>query len=128
MKTIRPALVEKFGFVPVLEMYRQAAIRCQKARLWELSRDWASRGIAMYGEDAARPEVVEDLRKRVEYASSKLDVLGAEQSRSDIKTVTVQVGGVVLETLTCVECGVNFQRPRTRGRKPTRCPSCSAMA
>jgi hypothetical protein len=32
MSSIRPALIERFGVVPVVEMYRQAAIRCQKAR------------------------------------------------------------------------------------------------
>lgn len=34
MDNIRAALCEKFGRVPVIEMYRQAAIRCQKARDW----------------------------------------------------------------------------------------------
>ncbi len=127
MVTIRPALVEKFDAVPVIEMYRQAAIRCQKAKLWEVARDWASRGIAMYGEDAARPEVVEDLRRRVEYATSKIDASRAKPRRSKVETITIQVDGVVFEALTCVKCGVNFQRARTRGRKPKECPSCRAL-
>jgi predicted Zn-ribbon and HTH transcriptional regulator len=29
-----------------------------------------------------------------------------------------------LETLVCGECGQTFQRSRTRGRKPQRCPNC----
>ncbi len=32
MDVIRPVLAEKFGSVPIIEMYRQTAIRCQKAR------------------------------------------------------------------------------------------------
>jgi len=35
MTAIRPALFEKFGRMPVLDTYRQAAIRAQKARDWE---------------------------------------------------------------------------------------------
>jgi DNA polymerase-3 subunit epsilon len=30
----------------------------------------------------------------------------------------------VIETLTCIDCGSNWQRPRVRGRKPHRCPDC----
>ncbi|MGA7271907.1 MAG: hypothetical protein WB239_12620, partial [Acidimicrobiia bacterium] len=69
---IRDALFEKFGQVPLIEMYKQAAIRNQKARRWERSLEWAQRGLAVYGDDAARPEAVEDLRMRVERAKSKL--------------------------------------------------------
>lgn len=32
---------------------------------------------------------------------------------------------VELETLICSECGHTFQRHRTRGRKPLRCPGCA---
>jgi hypothetical protein len=31
--TIRPALIEAFGGVPLIDFYKQAAIRCQKARM-----------------------------------------------------------------------------------------------
>jgi hypothetical protein len=129
MERIRPALVEKFGAVPVIEMYRQAAIRCQKAKRWETAQDWASRGIAIYGEDAARPEVVEDLRKRVQYAIAKIEsASGRRPPRPSVQTVTTDVDGVVLETLTCTRCGTSFQRVRTRGRKPKECPSCRGLA
>jgi hypothetical protein len=72
METIRHALLEKFGIVPVIELYRQAAIRCQKAKAWESARIWAERGLSVYGDQCARPEVVEDLHKRVAYAEAKL--------------------------------------------------------
>jgi hypothetical protein len=50
---IRPALLERFGAVPVIEIYRQAAIRWSKAKHWPAVRDWAERGIAVYGDRAA---------------------------------------------------------------------------
>lgn len=124
MEAIRPALVEKFDAVPVIEMYRQATIRCQKAKLWELARDWASRGIAMYGGDAARPEVVEDLRKRVAYATAKIDAAATPSRRP--QPAAPPPGGSGVESLNCVQCGNQFQRERTRGRKPKKCPSCRA--
>ena len=34
----------------------------------------------------------------------------------------------VTESLLCLTCGVTFERPRTRGRKPKACPSCRGMA
>lgn len=73
MVTIRPALLDKFGVMPVIDMFRQAAVRCQKARDWQAVRDWAQRGTSVYGDDAARPEVVEDLHKRVAYAARKIE-------------------------------------------------------
>lgn len=75
-ETIRTALVEKFGSMPLVDTYRQCAIRQQKARDWEASLRWAERGLAVYGEDAARPEAVDDLKKRVERAKSKMTSTG----------------------------------------------------
>ena len=73
MVTIRPALFDKFGVVPVIDTYRQAVIRCQKAKDWTTMREWAERGITVYGQNAARPEVVEDLHKRLAYAMAKIE-------------------------------------------------------
>ena len=64
MDSIRAAFMAKWGRVPVLETYRQMAIRQQKARDFEQALWWAERGIAIYGTDCARPEAVEDLQKR----------------------------------------------------------------
>ena len=122
MSLIRPALVERFDAVPVIEMYRQAAIRCQKAGRWEVAREWARRGVDLYGDQAARPGIVDDLQHRVEYASSKLE----QQSRPSSKRspAPVRIEAHQVETLVCAECGDTFERVRTRGRKPRRCPRC----
>ena len=69
---IRDALMEKFGEVPLLETYRQAAIRHQKNRDWQTALLWAERGIAMYGDEASRREWVEDLLKRAKSYRSKI--------------------------------------------------------
>ena len=124
MENIRPALIEKFGAVPMIGMYRQAAIRCQKAKLWETARGWAERGIAVYGENAVRSEVVDDLRKRAAYAAAKIEAASnAKPRRTHVEAVTTDP---VFETLTCAACGATFRRLRTRGRKPRTCPSCRA--
>ncbi len=119
MEVIRAALVEKFGCVPVIDLYRQAAIRCQKTRDWDGARAWAARGLTVYGTQAARPEAVADLQKRLAHAEAKLSTPAkAPAARSAV------TADVVLETLTCVDCTQAFERPRTRGRKPQRCPAC----
>jgi hypothetical protein len=70
---MREALLGKFGKVPLIETYKQAAIRQQKARNWESSLCWVERGLEIYGDEPARAEAVEDLEKRVERARSKLE-------------------------------------------------------
>jgi predicted Zn-ribbon and HTH transcriptional regulator len=123
MEIIRPALVEKFGCVPIVEMYRQAAIRCQKARDWPAMATWTERGLAFYGTDAARPEVVEDLRKRLAHAHAKMAPSASSSTRPK-PTMRRTAVEPAIETLVCVACGSSFERPRTRGRKPHRCPTC----
>jgi HIRAN domain len=123
MVEIRPALLREFGAVPVVEMYRQAAIRCQKARLWREAGEWAERGIAVYGDSAARPEAVEDLRKRLALAAAKLN-MATEPPRARRQTRGKPKTQLELEVLFCGVCGRSFERLRTRGRKPTTCPAC----
>jgi tetratricopeptide (TPR) repeat protein len=72
MDGIRDALLQKFGMVPLLETYRQMAIRHQKAKNWAEALRWAERGLELYGQNAARSEAVEDLVKRVAAYSKKL--------------------------------------------------------
>jgi hypothetical protein len=67
---------------------------------------------------AARPEAVEDLRRRAAAYRARLtpglqhpDAPPALRDSED-------------ETLVCVACGRTFHRPRVRGRKPMRCPEC----
>ncbi len=123
MVVIRAALQEKFGQIPVIEMYRQATIRCQKARDWTTMQEWAERGLAVYASDAARPEVVADLHKRLDYAAAKLSAVDEPKPPRTSRNVTVS-SSTEIETLICVECGSEFQRIRIRGRKPHRCPAC----
>ena len=46
LATIRPALIKALGGLPLLETYKQAAIRHQKAREWPAALRWAELGIA----------------------------------------------------------------------------------
>jgi hypothetical protein len=129
MVTIRPALLDKFGVIPVIAMYRQAVIRFQKAKLWQAAREWAERGIAVYGDQAARPEVVEELHKRSVYAMAKIE---ADQRPKPRKprgaSVVTATRTPDVETLVCVSCGSGFTRVRARGRKPKICPTCRRLS
>ncbi|HYV32007.1 MAG TPA: hypothetical protein VEO53_13000 [Candidatus Binatia bacterium] len=58
--------------MPLLETYRQMAIREQKAKHYEQALWWAERGITIYSDDCARPEAVEDLRQRAATYKAKL--------------------------------------------------------
>ena len=72
MDGIRAACIAKWGKVPLLETYRQMAVRQQKAHNYSQALWWAERGIALYGNDCARPEAVEDLRGRAAKYQAKL--------------------------------------------------------
>jgi hypothetical protein len=128
MSTISPALFEKFGRIPVLDTYRQAAIRCQKARDWATMRNWAERGLSIYRDQAARQEFVVDLEKRLAYATAKFETASKPRPPRRATAAPAAIGSVVrapvLETLVCTNCGQTFERERTRGRKPHTCPSC----
>lgn len=128
MVTIRPALLAKFEVIPVIEMYRQAVIRSQKAKQWEAAHEWAQRGLDVYADHAARPEVVEDLHKRMAYATEKLEAATRPKpQRPRTSTVTVRATASKTETLICTVCSASFERERTRGRKPHACPSCRGL-
>lgn len=125
MSSIRPALLAKFDVIPVIDMYRQASIRWQKAKDWRAAREWAERGITIYGREAARPEVVEDLHKRVAHATAKIEAAAQPKPRTPRTAVTAAAPRVPeMETLVCESCGSSFERARTRGRKPKHCPAC----
>jgi hypothetical protein len=123
MVTIRAALLAKFGVVPLIETYRQAAIRCQKAKDWATMREWAERGISIYGENAGRPDAVEDLHTRLAYAVAKIEGSAMPKPRNR-KASEPKGAEIVIETLVCSQCGETFERVRARGRKPHLCPSC----
>jgi predicted Zn-ribbon and HTH transcriptional regulator len=131
MATIRAALLDKFGCIPVIEMYRQAAIRWQKAHDWSRMRIWTQRGLAVYETQPARPEAVADLDKRLAYATAKLVAPAATTKGATARADTGarhQRDLLEVETFTCRSCGRSFERPRARGRKPHRCPSCRRAA
>ncbi|MEV4762205.1 HIRAN domain-containing protein [Micromonospora chokoriensis] len=137
MDVIRTALFEKFKLIPLLETYTQMAIRQQKTKNWDRALWWASRGIALYGSDAARPEAVSDLEKRVAAYTRKLEGSGEQSGRrpdseenglaaqhSAEKQRIATAETAIMETLACHSCGGSFERIRTRGRKPTQCEAC----
>ncbi|MDQ2942792.1 MAG: hypothetical protein M3R21_03880 [Candidatus Dormibacteraeota bacterium] len=131
MEAIRPALLATFHGLPLLEVYRRAAIRHQKAHAWDLAIRWARRGLAVYGEDALDSDNIVDLNYRVAKYAAKLDAERAPQPpptrRLGIERVPSQPSepvAVRMEELTCQVCGRTFERVRTRGRKPTRCDDC----
>jgi hypothetical protein len=72
MNAIRAAFMAEWGQVPLLEVYRQMTIRQQKAHNFDQALWWAERGIAVYGDDCARPEDVEDLRHRAAACKAKI--------------------------------------------------------
>jgi tetratricopeptide (TPR) repeat protein len=78
MDGIRGALLAKFGMVPLLETYRQMAIRQQKAKNWAEALRWANRGLEVYGNQAYRPEVVDDLKKRAAAYCARIPRKAAE--------------------------------------------------
>ncbi len=89
MDGIREACMAKWGKVPLLETYRQMAVREQKAKNYEQALWWAERGIAIYGGDCARPEAVEDLRQRAAAYSAKLATRPRPAHRADPSGQTV---------------------------------------
>ena len=64
MDGIKATCMAKWGKVPLIETYRQMAIRQQKAHDYAAALWWAERGLAVYAADAARPEAVEGSRRR----------------------------------------------------------------
>jgi rubrerythrin len=123
MDEIRAALCAKFGRVPILDTYRQSGVRCQQAKDWEGVRRWCERGLALYADDAAKTEFVDDLRKRLAHAVAKIEA--ADRPKPTRKPRQPQaMTAQVRETLVCQVCGHPFERVRTQGRKPRACPVC----
>jgi hypothetical protein len=142
MDSICEAFMTKWAKIPLLDIYRQMAIRQQKKKDWEACKWWAERGLALYGERAAREEAVEDLIKRRNRAITKLEAAAIPRRQTPLETPTTVIvaatppGGTPgttesdaeLEVLVCHECGRRFERMRVRGRKPTLCPTCRSSA
>lgn len=142
MEGICAAFMAKWGKIPLLDTYRQMAIRQQKLKDWQTCQWWVERGLALYGQRAAREEAVEDLIKRRNRAIAKLEAAARPESRDrpgrpDTAVVSsTRSGGLPgttgqdaeVEVLVCRECNRRFERMRVRGRKPTLCPACRTAA
>ena len=142
MEGICAAFMAKWGKIPLLDTYRQMAIRQQKLKDWQACQWWAERGLALYGQRAAREEAVEDLIKRRNRAIAKLEATAGPESRVRLERPPTAVvsaapsGGLPgtsgqdaeIEVLVCQECNRRFERMRVRGRKPTLCPTCRTAA
>lgn len=120
MPAIRAALIGEFGGVPLIEMYRQSAIRHQKAHNWQSALHWAEAGVQVYGTDPLRQEFVEDLLRRAADYRERMDPKAPTPPKKPAPPATENAADV----LTCSNCGQIFERPRVRGRKPDRCPDC----
>lgn len=133
MDGICAAFTSKWGKVPLLETYRQMAIRQQKAKDWEAVLWWTTRGLGLYGDSAAREEAVEDLIKRRNRALVKLEPAPTKPPKVETPSISVvvtheerpsPVPPPELEVLVCQSCRGSFERLRVRGRKPLLCPPC----
>ncbi len=119
-----PALVELVGGVPLLDLYRQAAVRHQHAKNWEEALWWAQRGLTLYGDRALNPEWPDYLANRANRYQAEL-TKPAKTPRERTPRKVVPAGST--EVLLCVTCGKEFERTRTRGRKPSQCPACQLV-
>lgn len=142
MERICQAFMAKWGKIPLLDTYRQMAVRQQKKKDWQACKWWAERGLDLYGQHAAREEAVEDLIKRRNRALAKLETTTKPRRNTrleescDIAGTTIpsrrmpgrSYPNAELEVLACQQCGSRFERTRVRGRKPTLCPQCHAAA
>ena len=130
MDTMRVEFMRKWGRIPRLEIYRQMTIRQVKLKEWAVAQRWAERGLAIYGDDAARVAAVEDLTKRANHARVKqtpketLAVPTARQQLHPIEGDAPDVAVATMEELVCSKCQSVFTRLRVPGRKPTLCPDC----
>jgi hypothetical protein len=133
METICEAFRKKWAKVPLLETYRQMAIRQQKQKNWRACLWWAERGLYLYGNNAAREDAVEDLLKRRSRALSKLETSSTPESELtravSVSNITSAApspgpGESLFEVLICTRCQESFKRAVVRGRKPLLCPDC----
>jgi hypothetical protein len=124
MDAITVELRAKLGSLPLFETYRQAAIRHQKAKDWNAVVWWTERGIALYGTNAGVAGAVEDLEKRRAHARAKITAAPGRPTTASVTAPAQVDASVIVEVLVCTICGSNFDRVRTRGRKPSACADC----
>ena len=111
MEGIRAAFLAKFGKIPVLETYRQMAIRQQKVKDWQQASWWVERGLTLYGEHAARPESVDDLRKRLTVYQARLSTPTTPARKAQPKPHAAPAVQTI-EVLVCETCGGELRSHR----------------
>ena len=72
MDAVVPLLVAALGGVPLLETYRQAAIRQDHLKNHALAAWWSERGLGLYADRALEQEWADDLRKRAQRCQAKV--------------------------------------------------------
>ncbi len=100
------------------------AIRRQKAKDWQQAIWWVERGLALYGEQAARPESVDDLRNRSTAYQAKLTAPTKPPRKMAPPNHNAEHANPTIKVLVCETCGASFDRVVVRGRKPKNCPGC----
>lgn len=73
--SIRTAMINKWGKLPNLVVYKKSAIRHSKYKEFEKALAWAEKGLAVYGIDAFKEEWTLDLQKRVVTLKARIEKL-----------------------------------------------------
>lgn len=105
---VRSGLAERYE-------YDRLSLLLERAKRYAEAADVAELGLAHPDCGNTRGET---LRKRVARCRAKAVV--------PVKPARLDGEAGEIETLTCVTCGREFNRVRTRGRKPHQCPDCRA--
>lgn len=121
METILPLLSELLDGIPLLDTYRQSCIRHQHAKDWTQALWWAERGLTCYGDRALNHEWPDYL---IERAGRYRQAFNPAPKPPCLPTPGVTANLPTSEALLCTSCGMEYERVRTRGRKPTQCPAC----
>lgn len=124
MPAVRAAILVRDGRLPQLHTYHQMVIRKRKAHDWAGALRWAQRGLELYGDAAAEPAWVDDLRTRAKYVTEKMEAEATTAARREARAARAAVDAAPLPDLVCVSCQRPFPRPSRPGRPPRRCPDC----
>lgn len=72
MTQIRPALIDFFGGVPFVPMYRQMAVLLAKRKDWAGALEWCNRGLATYSDGFLERQWPADLEQRAAKIRAKM--------------------------------------------------------
>lgn len=71
--SIRSAMINKWGKLPNLVVYKKSAIRHSKYKEFDKALAWAEKGLEVYGADAFKEEWTLDLQKRVVTLKARIE-------------------------------------------------------